>query len=290
MMTNRWILAIFCTWLLCSTAAGQQPTTPIFPPPPPIPGNGDTGAAPAPPPQAVGGLSDWIVYNNDAAAARRDCCEGSLHRLTPLYTELYLRVGPSVPIGGKTLSHELETGWSIVAGGRALFFDTPTTAWTVDPHFINTNESGGRENTKFPISITVAGAKKVFGVGGVPGVTIRASNRSMVGLGLGREWYLWGSADSHDCNWRVGFDFGGRYGSHRLDLNETRHLTDVIYGYYFAVHTDLEIPIHHCIFFTGLRLEYAATNGDVISQNGNLFPQNSNVADLNFLATFGWRF
>src|SRR5207237_1371661 len=68
-------------------------------------------------------------------------------------------------------------------------------------------------------------------------------NPTYVYVAAGREWYLWGAAE-HDCgrNWRVGADVGGTYGSEKLDLNETRHLTDTTAGIFVSVHSDLECP------------------------------------------------
>jgi hypothetical protein len=131
MKTKRLLVILLAAWLAAGTAEAQQAATrPAYPAPSPTQSQG-TPAHEIPPEAYSGdmsGLSDWIVY-------RRDCCEGKHGRLTPLYTEVYLRAGPSIPIGGQTLSRELQTGWSITGGVRALFFNEPMTkAWTVDLH------------------------------------------------------------------------------------------------------------------------------------------------------------
>jgi hypothetical protein len=278
MNINRWLGAIVLAACLINATHAQQPGyTPAFPPPSPLaPRNGMEI-----PPEAFtanqSGLSDWILY-------KRDCCEGRHGKLTPLYTEVYLRVGPSFPVGGQTLSRELVTGWSIAGGARALFFNEPQTrAWVVDAHIINTHEGGVRDGTEFPITIFRAANRFDFGVDGVPGVTVKDSTRTMVGLGFGREFYLWQPADCEGRKWRVGVDAGGRYGSHRLVLNETRYITDVIGGIYVAGHSDVEVPCGRVMWHAGMRLEWAYTWSDVLHRT-------SDVQDINLLLTMGVRY
>src|SRR5262249_23286490 len=117
-------------------------------------------------------------------------------------------------------------------------------------------------------------------------VTVQSVNRTLVSLGVGRDWYLWGPAHvegmSHGelPNWRVGAEFGGRYGTLRLTLNEIQHRTDAIGGLYAAIFSDIEFPWHCCVFSAGVRLEYAYTWDDVLqSQNP------SDLQDLNLLLT-----
>ena len=283
MKTKRWLsVMILIAWLTGPAAYGQQSgDQPAFPAPGPLAPNGDP---PLPVIQAgseSGGLSDWITY-------RRDCCEGGHGKYTPLYNELYVNAGPSVPVGGMTLSRELKTGWSITGGGRALFFnDTFSSAWVVDAHIINTNESAGRENTQFPILFFEKGIRSdqvVFeGVAGRKTFSIQDSNRTLVGLGFGREWYLGAPADADDWKWRFGVDVGGRYGSQRINFSEFGHVTDVIGSVYGAAHTDLEILCHSVLFHVGLRLEWAYTCSDILQRA-------SDVQEVSFLFSTGLRY
>jgi hypothetical protein len=112
---------------------------------------------------------------------------------------------------------------------------------------------------------------------------VRRSNRTLVGLGGGREYYLWAPADADGRKWRVGFDGGGRYGSQKLDLRETRHISDVIGSVYAAVHTDVEFTCCHALWHTGVRLEWAYTWSDILRRT-------SDVQDLNLLVTAGVRY
>jgi hypothetical protein len=305
MKTNRWFLAAaLCASLISSTARGQQSgPAPLFAPPPTLPVNGEQvppGTVGAPNGGPIGGpggpvggsgfgLSDWITYSSGATAVPRDCCFGLFNRQTPLYTELYLRAGPAFPVSGETLSRELKTGWSIIGGARALFFNSEmTAAWTIDPHIINTWQSGGNQETRFPVRLQINNVAQDFVLrdnnGNVQrGITVKAVNYTMGGLGFGREWYLWSPANMDDLHWRVGIDGGPRWGSMRLDPNEVRHLTDVIFGMYFAVHSDLEIPIKTGTIFTGFRAEWVQIWSDVLQQN-------SNLQTINFLVTAGLRF
>jgi hypothetical protein len=289
MKTNQWFLVgVLSAWLIAATVRGQESSLAPIAPPLPIPGNGDTAPGYSPAAPSSGGmLSDWILYNSNAAAVPRDCCEGPHGSAMPLWTELYLRSGPSIPVGGDTLTRELKVGWTIEGGGRALFFNEPMTrAWTVDVNIVNVYESGGRNNTEFPLVAYNAGVKETFGSNGVPGVLVQSSNRTLVGLALGREWYFWNDANCHGRMWRAGVDVGGRYGSHSLYIvadTGPSHVTDVVTSIYTAAHSDLEFPTRFGIFSVGLRMEWAYTFSDILQQP-------SNIQDLSFLVNLGLRF
>lgn len=298
MKTKKWLsVMIVAGWMIGASAQAQQPIyQPVVPAPSPLapdaqqPSYQPTYPAPSPltpnavpeiPPPAVaaapGVLSDWIVY-------RRQGCEGHPGPITPLYTELFVASGPSFPVGGMTLSRELKTGWSFMGGARALIFnEEQTKAWVVNAHIINTHESGGKQDTAFPMVIFNKGAKVVFGPGGIPGATIQDSNRTMVGLGFGREWFPWQPANADGCKWRFGVDGGGRYGSHRINFNEVGHNTDVIGGVYAAIHSDVEIPVRWLLMYAGFRLEWAYTWSDILQRT-------SDVQDINLFLTVGARY
>jgi hypothetical protein len=179
----------------------------------------------------------------------------------------------------------VQTGWSIMGGARALFYnETLTRAWVVDLHVINTNLSAGHNNQSFPLKISFNGVVTKFGKNGVPEATLQDSNRTMAGLGLGRQWYLWRSADSENCHWRVGADFGVRYGSHRVDLNQFGHITDTVSAVYLAASSDFEWPCKNFVIFTGARFEWSYTGSDILQT------RNSDLQDLNFLFTVGIRY
>jgi hypothetical protein len=272
-------------WLTCSVALGQQPAyEPVYPPPSPFAPLPDDAPALVP---ARSGLSDWILY-------RRDCCEGSHGKLTPFYTELYFGSGPSFPIRGTSVfSNELETGWTLMGGARGLLFNEEMTrAWVFDLHIINIHQYAGAHNTAFPLTVTPNGISITSGVtpsaggGFEPNFRLEDVNRTMVGLGFGREWYLWKPADFDGCMWRIGVDGGGRYGSERLNVvNGARsaHTTDVINGAYVAARSDLEMPCGNVMFQAGLRLEWAYTFTDILQRP-------SDVQDLTLLVTVGVRY
>lgn len=279
------LAALLMAALTANAALGQTPTQePYYPRPAAVGPATPTGPRPTQVGEivpATGGLSDWITY-------RRDCCEGPFDRVTPLFSEIYLRAGPSIPFGGQTLSRQLDTGWSIAGGWRALFFNEPLTrAWVFDAHIMNTNEGAGRFNTQFPVTFFHNGVRSdlvVFeGVAGRKTFSIQNSNRTLVGAGLGREWYLWRSADTEGMHWRVGADAGGRWGSHRINFSEFGHISDVIGSAYGAVHTDLEFPWRRWHFQTGVRVEYAYTWSDILQVT-------SDVQELSVFLSFGVRY
>jgi hypothetical protein len=284
MKIKRWLsVMILAAWWSGSTAHGENSTSepPVFPAPSPTAEYGAPEVPKETPVPAAGGLSDWVLY-------QRDCCEGKHGVYTPLYTELYVNAGPSFPVGGMTLSRELKTGWSIVGGARALFFNEPQTrAWLVDLHLINTDESAGKRNTEFPLTFFHNGTRSdLFTFEGKTGITkfsLHNANRALVGLGFGREWYPWQPAGGGGRTWRVGADGGGRWGSQSVSLNTFGHLTDVIGSIYAAAHTDVEIPCGSCLFHAGVRLEWAYTFSDVLQRT-------SDVQDISLWLTVGIRF
>ncbi len=244
-------------WLTCSVALGQQPAyEPVYPPPSPFLPLPEEAPAPV---AARSGLSDWILY-------RRDCCDGKLGRLWPFYTELYFNSGASFPVARNTspLAGELETGWTLMGGARGLLFNEEmTAAWVFDIHIINIHQYASEHNRTFPLTVFQNGVPKQSGVtpndngvGVEPNFNLEDLNRTMVGLGFGREWYLWKPADFDGFKWRIGVDGGGRYGSERLNVvNAARsaHTTDMIDGCYAAAHADLEMPCGAVLFHAGLR-------------------------------------
>ncbi len=227
------------------------------------------------PPPAVGsgpfGPSNWITYR------RSECC-GPLGGNGPLNMEVYLRTGLSLPVHGELFAHTVETGWFIEGGGRTLFFNQEgDRAWTLDVSIGNIYNNGNRPNLVY----------SRFGAH----VTTRTLNRTFVGLSGGREWYLLGSANDRDVNWRIGGDVGGRWGSARLDLNDVdlppdgfeRH-SHVIGGLLLSLHTDFEIPWGCCIFQSGVRVEWDYTWMNFIADHNN------DLQDVNILLSAGIRF
>jgi hypothetical protein len=241
---------------------------------------------PAPAPATVApGPSHWILYD------RQPGCCGPTGGSGPINFEMYLRSGIAFPVGGE-LGNVLENGWTIEGGGRTLFLNPGADAgWTLDLGVGNTYNRAGNRSHQFQNGNTRT-ANELFTVNGVstPGpavVTAADLNRTYGFVSGGREWYLWGSAEQDSCcrNWRVGFDVGGRYGTEKLDVNETRHMTDNNESVFIAVHSDVEIPYGQVLFQVGLRVEYSYTWSNVFHTESN-----GDVEDLSLLLTAGWRF
>jgi hypothetical protein len=262
--------------------------------PPPAPQDTPVPAGPAPlangsvPPPAgtpLHHLSDWITRQ------RPECC-GPVGANGPVKYELYFRAGPTLPVEGAIFGHVLETGWMAEVGGRSLFFNPhQDAAWAVDLGLSNHYNAGQRSDIHLPLSVLVPNqfgtATRVnFGVDpGVPGVTVSHYNRTFVNFGIGREWYLNAPADAAGTKWRAGIDAGARYGSAKLDLNELRHRTHVIYGAYAALHTDVEIPCCSWVFLAGFRVEWSYTWTEILQDQNN-----AEMEDVNILFTVGARF
>jgi hypothetical protein len=142
----------------------------------------------------------------------------------------------------------------------------------------------------------------------IPAIPITTSsvNQTYVHASLGHEVYLWGVGDcsTPECRWRVGYDMGGRWGSAKLVFQEQffvtpdpttgtptvrpmpfKHRTDTVGGMFFALHSDLEIPTKCCLFFVGVRTEFAYIWSDILQRENN-----TDLMMINLMANVGLRF
>jgi hypothetical protein len=234
---------------------------------------------------STNGLSNWIKYRGPE-------CAGPIGGNGPIRSEIYVRTGPSVPIGGGFFGHTLTTGWDIQGGGRTLFFNTQDdAAWTVDLSISNIGNHGENPNQSATLlKVLVPGPSSIFGgstrlLAPSINVTTRSLNRTFFNLGFGREIYLYGSPDAEGPSWRVGVDGGGRYGSAKLEMHEIQHRTDTIAGAFVSIHSDVECPYGCITLLAGFRFEWDYTWMDILQVQNN-----SDLQDLNFLITAGIRF
>lgn len=210
---------------------------------------------------------NWVTHPRNYCSS----CGGSK---PPIQTELYFRTGPSFIVGGGTYGQSLETGITFQGGAKAMFFNPPfDSAWYLDFSLSNSqNSASGNPRTVTLIVDDVATQ-----------ATIRGLNRTFVSAGLGRAWYLVGTAQDEAPSLRWCLDGGGRWGTARGDFFEITHETDVIGGAYVGSQLDLEIPCRYCLFHVGLRLEYGYTWSDMLQRQ-------SDVQDLNLLFQVGIRY
>lgn len=268
-MSTKWIFS--CTLLLavlvaCPTWAEDFPSSPEILDASRTPAPADHEAVPsvaAPP----AGLAKWLTYSQPG------CC-GPVGGDGPIKTELYLRTGPTLPVEGTIFGHVLETGWIVEGGGRSLFFDPGMDrAWAIDLSLRNIRNQGQRNDFDL-----------VLGVPRPARATVRNLNRTVVDVGLGREWYCW-APSSNKTTLRYGIDVSGGLGTERLELHEFPHRTDFMADLRLALHADFEVPRGCCTFFAGFRTEWVYNwMMDLIQDN------DSELEDVNFLFTFGVRF
>jgi hypothetical protein len=214
----------------------------------------------------MAGLSSWIAYT------RPDCC-GPVGGDGPILMELFVRSGTTLPVEGDTFGHVLSPGWEIEAGGRSLFFDPDgATAWTIDLSLTQMYNHGQRSDIVFSVLDAA--------------VTMKALHRTFGNAAVGREWYLYGPATACGLRWRAGFDLGGRLGTGRADFNNSpfTHRTDVLYGAFAALHTDVECQCGCCTYLFGFRAEWDYMWSDILRET------NSEMQDVNLLLTAGVRF
>jgi hypothetical protein len=258
------------------TTSGMQP-------------NGPTAAPEAAPNGTTPSLSDWIVGPRPVG-----CC-GPVGGCGPIRAEAYLRTGASWPVGGALFSKTLDTGWDIEGGVRSLFLNkADDAAWVIDLGITNIFNPGTTNGLVIGLKNIPVTTPSPF-VGGTPttvivpnvDVTVKNLNRTYVDLAVGREIWLLGTAESsrEDFNWRIGADFGGRWGTDKVELNGLNHRTATIGGIFVAIHSDVEIPLGSLIFFGGIRGEWGYTWDQVLQTRNN-----SENIDINLLFTLGFRF
>lgn len=264
---------LFCVFALLAGNAWGQPS------PPPVIPNGkvsvpsplSTNGKPAPTEVYLNdgghtGLSDWILY-------RRHGC-GQTGWDPAIQTEIYVRSGASFPFGKDVFGDVLNVGWYIQGGAKTVFFDDPhVRAWYVDVSLTNIYMDTLDRAATTPVSVNGQFT------------TLSEYNRTMVGLGLGRTWYLSGNGLDGGPNWRVSLDGGGRWGSSSATFSSLQHTSDVVGGVYVGLQSDVEMPMPcvSCIFVGGLRTEWAYTWSDILDQP-------SDVQDFSVLLHVGVRY
>src|SRR5262249_37901139 len=161
-------------------------------------------------------------------------------------------------------------GWDIEGGAQVLLFNPPSTqAWTAMLSVSNIFSRTGNDNqsltlfrvpvhTAVPIQGTTATTPVTVTV---PSLTASVSplHMTLAKVGVGHDWWRLGSAgpgQQDGCNWRVGVEAGGRWGSAMVQFNEIQHHTDVVGGVFCAAHGDVEFPFRCGILFAGVRAEY----------------------------------
>lgn len=271
----------------------------------PLPGGPGPGmaAGPAGPPPGGYPFSDYLTYRRYGA-----CC-GPVGSHGPIAGEVYFRPGISIPLGGSLLGRTMDPGLMLQGGTRALFF-TPSQdfAWTIDVGINTVWYDAGKDLTVELVGISQVVRNPITGqaltdADGLPIVNFinvpvipSSLNQTYVHLSLGNEVYLLGTGNTFDGEpkWRVGYDVGGRWGSAKLIapkvLRETerdtfKHRTDVIGGWFLALHTDFEMPFKGFMIVTGLRTEIGYMWQDLLQPRND-----TDLATANILFNCGLRF
>jgi hypothetical protein len=296
-----WLGGLVATLLGLGAAHGQGPAMPgsdggaIKPAPAALGVNGlppvgppvlpDTPPTPEP---ARGGFSDWVIGRRPAG------CGGPVGGNGPIEAEAYLRTGVSFPVGGAIFARTLDNGWDIEGGVRSLFLNkSDDAAWVVELGVTNIFNPG--TNNGLVVGLNNAIVNQVSPLTGqvtptivhtLP-VTVKNLNRTYADLAVGREIWLLGTEASsrEEINWRVGVDFGGRYGSAKAEFNGSNHRTATIGGLFVAAYSDVEIPVGSLIFFTGVRMEWGYTWNQILTTVND-----ANNTDINLLFQLGLRF
>lgn len=291
------MLALLVAMAVAVTAVALPAQAQYSPPPAGTPRAGTTVAGGQPseilPQQST--LSQWITYDYGDF--------GPVGDGIPVMSEVFLRSGFSIPTSAgpaSNLGQTLGLGWEIEGGGKLLFFNpTVDAAWTIWASISNAANRGASNRT-YRITDFLVINDPLIPPPYAPvtlDVRVNSSNRTFVNLGLGREWYLYGSANSPDNRLRVGVDGGGRWGSGRVEIvgvnvvnNPSgsnniilRHRTDVIGSVFAALYADYAIPVGACTILAGLRGEWDYNWSDIL-QGAN------DIMSINALVTLGLLF
>jgi hypothetical protein len=269
-----------------STAVQQPETVPAPPKPADTPIAAVTGK-----PQLPSGAvcSPW---NGPCGSG---CC-GPVGGDGPIMSELFLRSGVNILIGGGIIKETMATGYAQSFGGRSLFFNpVGSKAWTAEFGIdIFYNNNSGKANNEYLMEFFPGTDPSTnVSIFGNPREYIRAG----VHFAFGRESYMFTPGYQCGKNFRVGWDIGGRWGYSRLNYNvfpedfsaDNARITfdrvsDVFGTAFFAIHSDMEIPLGPCwTFVAGVRAEAGYNFSDIV-----LF--NSDSQELNIMLNFGWKF
>jgi hypothetical protein len=211
------------------------------------------------------------------------CC-GPVGGNGPIMSEVYIRNGVVLPVAGGIFNNVTGAGYMLSVGGRSLFFDPiGSKAWTAEFGVDYIYNNGTRDFEEFDI----------FGMFS----SIREHHRAAVHIAGGREYYMLTPAYQNNCNWRVGWDVGGRYGAERVNLNVPTdppvanapigfsRRNDTYGGVFVAFHTDFEYPLAGCrTFVAGLRTEWSYNWSEVIPT------WDTNEQDVAIMINFGIKF
>jgi hypothetical protein len=244
--------------------------------PAPVPGVSYAGTGNISP--AGSGLSDWLKY------IKPDCC-GPVGGCGPIMTELYVRNGPSIPVGGGVLGAALNTGFMFQGGGRSLFFNSElSAAWAVDIGIsYNFNQGVGNRtiNMNFSVPTDVPG---VFEDLSGP-LQLRQLSRTSFNWAVGREYYLFVWPGS-GAALRMGAHVGGQLGAIKADWEVIPHTTDMLWALTLASNMDLEIPWGCITLVGGLRVEWNYLFETDIVQHQN----DNDLQSVNILIVNGFRY
>jgi len=262
--------------LISSGTEVSTTTPPSMPQPTPMPymGASPIGTAPGSffpgggPIAQSSGLSDWILYTKPG------CC-GPVGGWGPIMPELYVRNGPSIPVGGGVLGWALQTGWMFQGGGRSLFFNpSMTAAWVADIG-ISYNFKAGVGNHLITLD-SVAGPIDVH---------LRQFQRTSFNLAFGREVYLYVWEKSGTAL-RWGAHVGGQLGTIKADWEEIEHTTDMLWAITLASNLDMEIPWGCATLQAGFRVEW----NDIFESDVVQTRNSNNLQSVNLLFSTGLRY
>jgi len=231
------------------------------------------GSAPPPPPVLLGlpaeapvnAMMSHSFMEGGNTLQGNNCC-GPVGANGPIGEEVYARFGVTIPQGDTLLVRNLKRGQTAQIGARTQLFDSAgDAAWAIDAHvayFFNRGTNGD--------IVTLE----------TEPVTIHSLHRTAVGLGLGRDWFLFRPGfilDTWDANFRLGADVGGRWGAGHVNFDTPfeeggyRRRFDVFAQAFGGLTATMEIPAGGWIWLVGGRLEADYTFSDFLDRQANFY-------------------
>ena len=209
-------------------------------------------------------MSNGFVVGGNSTQGN-NCC-GPVGANGPIGEEVYVRFGVTIPQGDTLLVRNLKRGQTAQIGARTQFFDpSGDAAWAIDAHvayFFNRGTNGD--------IVTLE----------TEPVTIHSLHRTAVGLGFGRDWFLFRPGfilDTWDANFRLGADVGGRWGAGHVNFDTPfeeggyRRRYDVFAQAFGGLTATMEIPLGGWIWLIGGRVEADYTFSDLIPRQASFY-------------------
>ncbi|MSR53561.1 MAG: hypothetical protein EXS09_09775 [Gemmataceae bacterium] len=252
--------------IVANSISASETPPPLAPGPHGLPGDAPVNAL----------IPNWTTVGSNGLQGN-NCC-GPVGSDGPIGQEVYVRYGVTYAQGDSLLARNLKRGQTAQIGARTQLFNTEgDAAWAIDAHVAYAFNRGNGANI-----ITLE----------TEPVSIHSLHRTSVGLGLGRDWFLFQPGfilDSWDANFRLGADLGSRWGAGHVNFDTPfeiggyRRRYDVFAQAFGGLTATMEIPMGGWTWLIGGRAEADYMWSDLI-------PRDASFYQYSFMGMLGVRY